>query len=135
MFGQTMHNRPSRFLDEISDQDLQDRPSSRWMAADAWTRDEPGMGGSAAASSLQRTQRPAVSRPAVGSRRSVGAASPAAGAPVPQFTKGQSVRHNAFGQGMILSVTPMGGDALLEIAFESVGTKRLMAKSAAKFMK
>ena len=44
------------------------------------------------------------------------------------------VRHKAFGQGMILSVQKMGGDALVEIAFDNVGTKRLMLKSAADHM-
>ena len=29
----------------------------------------------------------------------------------------------------------MGGDALVEIAFDTVGTKRLMLKSAAQYMK
>lgn len=38
--------------------------------------------------------------------------------------------HKAFGDGLIVSVKPMGGDALLEIAFDQKGTKRLMAKSA-----
>jgi DNA helicase-2/ATP-dependent DNA helicase PcrA len=36
---------------------------------------------------------------------------------------------------MVLSVQPMGGDALVEIAFDSVGTKRLMLKAAAAHMK
>ena len=40
----------------------------------------------------------------------------------------------AFGDGLIVSVKPMGGDALLEIAFDQKGTKRLMAKSAGQFM-
>ena len=42
--------------------------------------------------------------------------------------------HKAFGKGMVLSVQPMGGDALIEIAFDSVGTKRLMLRSAAQHM-
>ena len=45
------------------------------------------------------------------------------------------VTHDAFGQGMVISVTPMGGDALLEIAFDNVGTKRLMYKSASTHLK
>ena len=36
---------------------------------------------------------------------------------------------------MVLSVTPTGGDALLEIAFDQQGTKRLMANYAAAHMK
>ena len=37
--------------------------------------------------------------------------------------------------GLVLSVQKMGGDALVEIAFDSVGTKKLMLKSAAQYMK
>ena len=44
------------------------------------------------------------------------------------------VVHKAFGKGMILSVTPVGGDALMEIAFDNVGTKKLMLKSASQYM-
>ena len=44
------------------------------------------------------------------------------------------MQHKAFGKGMVLSVQKMGGDALLEIAFDNVGTKRLMLKSAAAHM-
>ena len=47
---------------------------------------------------------------------------------------GDQVEHKAFGHGMITSCRPMGGDVLLEITFDKVGTKRLMAKSAMKFM-
>ena len=45
------------------------------------------------------------------------------------------IRHAAFGRGMILSVMRMGGDALLEIAFDDVGTKKLRAKAASAHMK
>ncbi|MBO5908782.1 MAG: hypothetical protein J6Q67_03245, partial [Clostridia bacterium] len=40
---------------------------------------------------------------------------------------GQQVEHKTFGKGMILKVTPMGNDTLLEIAFDTVGTKKIMA--------
>ena len=43
------------------------------------------------------------------------------------YVAGQRVRHKTFGDGMVLSVAPMGGDTLLEIAFDTVGTKKLMA--------
>ena len=36
---------------------------------------------------------------------------------------------------MVLSVIKMGGDALLEIAFDDIGTKKLMAKTASAHMK
>ena len=62
-------------------------------------------------------------------------------APAPQKTvvldvsKGDMVEHTAFGKGLVLSVLKMSGDALLEIAFDQVGTKKLMAKAAGAHMK
>ena len=43
------------------------------------------------------------------------------------FTAGQRVHHKTFGDGLIITVTPMAGDSMLEIAFDTVGTKKLMA--------
>ena len=43
---------------------------------------------------------------------------------------GDTVRHVTFGIGVVLTVRPMGGDTLYEIAFEKVGTKKLMATYA-----
>ena len=52
-----------------------------------------------------------------------------------EVNKGDMVSHAAFGRGMVLSVMKMGGDALLEIAFDDIGTKKLMAKTASAHMK
>ena len=52
-----------------------------------------------------------------------------------ELNKGDMVQHKAFGKGMVLSVVKMGGDALLEIAFDQIGTKKLMAKTASAHMK
>lgn len=54
---------------------------------------------------------------------------------VVDYKQGDMVQHGAFGKGMVLSVMKMGGDALLEIAFDEIGTKRLMAKTASAHMK
>lgn len=54
---------------------------------------------------------------------------------IPEYSKGDTVKHTAFGKGLVLSVMKMGGDALLEIAFDEVGTKKLMAKTACAHMK
>ena len=43
--------------------------------------------------------------------------------------------HDAFGKGMVLSVRPMGNDALIEVAFDKVGTKKLMLKAAGSHLK
>ena len=72
-----------------------------------------------------KSVRPIADRPASGYT------APASAAPSLQLQKGDSVEHKAFGRGMVLSVQKMGGDALVEIAFDNVGTKRLMLKSAA----
>ncbi len=53
----------------------------------------------------------------------------------PELNKGDMVEHSAFGRGMVLSVLKMANDALLEIAFDERGTKKLMAKAAAPHLK
>ena len=45
------------------------------------------------------------------------------------------LEHKAFGRGMVLSAQRVGGDTLVEIAFDGVGTKRLMLKFTAQLMK
>ena len=60
---------------------------------------------------------------------------PAAEASYLELNKGDMVLHAAFGRGLVLSVMKMGGDALLEIAFDDIGTKKLMAKTASAHMK
>ena len=46
------------------------------------------------------------------------------------YNVGDTVRHKTFGTGLILSVSPMGNDNLLEVAFDRAGTKKLMANFA-----
>jgi len=46
------------------------------------------------------------------------------------FKKGDLVQHKKFGKGMVISVKPTGGDHLVEILFDNVGTKNLMASIA-----
>ena len=47
------------------------------------------------------------------------------------FIIGEEVVHRVFGKGMIVSLRPMGNDTLMEIAFEKVGTKKIMANMGA----
>jgi len=51
-------------------------------------------------------------------------------APADTFAAGDRIRHMTFGEGTVLSVKPMGADILYEIAFDSAGTKKLMATYA-----
>ena len=64
------------------------------------------------------------------------ATTPSAGkAPAILLNKGDMVQHTAFGKGMVLSVLKMGGDAMLEIAFDKIGTKKLMLNAAAAHLR
>ena len=55
-------------------------------------------------------------------------------AALPDYRKGDVIRHSVFGRGVIASTSPAGGDALLEIVFDDVGTKRMMLKTAARYL-
>lgn len=46
------------------------------------------------------------------------------------FNKGDRVEHRKFGEGTVLSVKQFGSDAILEIDFDSIGHKQLMAAFA-----
>jgi DNA helicase-2/ATP-dependent DNA helicase PcrA len=46
------------------------------------------------------------------------------------FADGERVRHKIFGEGTVIDVNAMGGDYLLEIMFDKVGTKKIMANFA-----
>ena len=154
LFGRTSSNLPSRFLEEIPEEYLRregrrtpapaDDAGGYWSAPDRPERSaRPGGTGYAARGSYPSSSgRSGGYGAGVSAGRSAGTGmgyaahrSAAAGAPAEQFRKGDMVEHTAFGAGMVLSVQPMGGDALLEIAFDRVGTKRLMRNAAAKHMK
>ncbi|MBQ2274316.1 MAG: UvrD-helicase domain-containing protein [Clostridia bacterium] len=55
---------------------------------------------------------------------------PKPAAPSLECSVGMRVRHKTFGEGMVLSITPMGNDTLIEVAFDTVGTKKLMSNFA-----
>ncbi len=46
------------------------------------------------------------------------------------LSAGDAVSHPMFGKGLILSATKMGADTLYEVAFDTVGTKKLMGTFA-----
>ncbi len=143
LYGRTSANLPSRFVEEIPAERMERggrTRSRRPMFGDSdWSGEERNariMGVQEERGFSQVPRRPAAST-AGRQRSSVVYRQPAKkpqARPLPQLRKGDMVRHTAFGSGMVLSVQPMGGDALLEIAFDNVGTKKLMLKAAAQFM-
>ena len=123
MYGQTRYSRPSQFLEEIPGQYLDSNVTK--------TRSEQAE--EQQAKTFEHTAQPFRSRRAF----DVSARPAKAKATIQAIDLkcGDMVNHKAFGRGMITSCKPMGGDMLLEITFDRVGTKRLMAKSAMQFMK
>ncbi len=112
LYGHTTVNRPSRFLSEIPPELLIEQRAEQPRAC-----------------SVAMSPRPTAPR------RTIDSFATKPKAVLLDFNKGDMVRHDAFGNGMILSVLKMGNDAMLEIAFDQVGTKRLMACAAAPRMK
>ena len=152
LFGRTSANRPSRFVEEIPPEHLErsgktflSDSAGDWGGVPSRTSGFDGYAGRPAYGEAAQGGRGAYGRrPAYGAGYSAGGgghsaygagrtAAPESG-PAIQLSKGDTVRHKAFGRGMVLSVQAMGGDALVEIAFDNVGTKRLMLKSAAAYL-
>ncbi len=112
LYGRTCAAMASRFLKELPENEIQRKGS--YTPAQRTPRYEP-------AANI-RYQLPKLQTSAQNT-------------PYLDLNKGDMVQHTAFGRGMVLSVLKMGGDALLEIAFDQKGTKKLMAKSACAHMK
>ena len=47
---------------------------------------------------------------------------------------GDRINHRGFGDGVVVKMTPMAGDVLMEINFANVGTKRLMLRAASRLI-
>ena len=151
LFGHTSSNLPSRFIREIPDSLLERSGHTVGLGSEDWDSAPGGfaaprfgsLAGTAQAASDGTSESPhrrelprkPPRKPPVEPSVAGGYTPPAgAGTPAPDFRKGDMVRHKVFGRGMVVSVQKMGGDALLEIAFDNVGTKRLMARTAAQHM-
>ena len=146
LYGRTTPCMPSRFLNEIPEENMEwlSKPRPR---SESWEERDSDYGDRGYGSSYggygQRSAAPVVTHrepaePKAGALRSAAGASkaaPKAAAPRMQIQAGETVEHDAFGRGLVLSVRAMGGDALVEVAFDSVGTKKLMLKMAAQHLK
>jgi DNA helicase-2/ATP-dependent DNA helicase PcrA len=115
LYGNTQYRRPSRFFDAELPASLKDtgRPVAPPPKQSAFFR--PKTDG------LSRE----FSRPTAASVAPVYTKKSSA-----LLAAGDRVRHVTFGEGEILSVRPMGGDALYEVRFASGTVKKLMATYA-----
>lgn len=130
LYGQTSRNMPSRFLREIpssviDDQSVVARRSTgfttpRTAYANA-SRNELGHSSHNKIGSYTQSS---------SSAHKFGQAGNGAQKNNIDFKVGDTVSHKSFGTGTVLTVTPMGGDMLLEVAFDKAGTKKMMANYA-----
>ena len=127
LYGRTSAAMSSRFLREIPESCIRRQGGFRRAeyTPNSYNRYSDGSG-YGTRMPVQEQKRPTELKP-LETRK----ASPA----MIDFNKGDMVKHAAFGRGLVLSVMTMGGDALLEIAFDDIGTKKLMAKTASQHMK
>ena len=122
IYGRTTSSLPSRFLKEIPEECIQRKGGFR-----------PAQ--TAASGSYERGYSSYHTRPKTHYHSESSMLSAKQAAPMLELKQGDMVMHHAFGRGMVLTVREMGGDALLEIAFDDIGTKKLMAKTASAFLK
>lgn len=124
LYGRTNASLPSRFLREIPEDIVVRKGGYHSQARQNYGYVSAEYPRTAVASPTQRS-----------SYHSAYTSQPQAKQNYLELNKGDMVLHTAFGKGMVLSVMKMGGDALLEIAFDQIGTKKLMAKTASAHMK
>lgn len=126
IYGRTQFSKPSRFIEEIPKDLLDSNISERHRQQQAALEAAEQVYQKRTAFSVSQAYRTAAA-----AERKI--ARPQ-GSEVPAVRVGDRVRHKAFGDGLIVSAKPLGNDMLIEIAFDTKGTKRLMAKSAMQFM-
>ncbi len=114
LFGQTQHNVTSRFIKEIGRELIIKNDN----AAAVKSRIEESDNTVTEVRSYSLQQQLAREKRQTGVKETA------------TYEVGERVAHSIFGEGTILSVKPMANDSMLEIAFEKVGTKKIMANYA-----
>ena len=143
IYGNTSITRPSRFISEIPEELVDSNLNSPQQTFYGGFSSQSGYSsgysggfgsrqtGNASVDSRYRNQKPSTT--AQGFSRG-GFSKPSENKkaePVNlDYKVGDMVEHKTFGQGLIVSAKSVGGDMVLEIAFDSCGTKKIMAKMA-----
>ena len=129
IFGSTNRNAPSRFLKEIPQEFCEIKNTTGYYGTVkhdySYDYSSSGFIGNSSFSSFgKKTEKlPTM-------RNSFATATTKTNSTNNIYKVGMQVTHKTFGTGLILSVTPTGGDYMLEIAFDKVGTKKIMANYA-----
>lgn len=125
LFGSTKYNPPSRFISEIP-QDLLEKTGEQIRRSEGGF----GFGGATRTYSTPTGSSSSIPQKQAPSRGFSASPMPAHEKNTVQFNPGDTVIHKAYGEGVVLSAKPMGNDTLLEIAFTTSGTKKIMANYA-----
>ena len=119
LFGMTMRNLPSQFLKEIDSNLIAVEKKQRPFGQKA----------------VSRAPEPVQSMFLQRQMTTQKAAKPSPSGTI-DLRVGDRIRHKTFGEGTILAMEKMGNDTMLEIGFDLVGTKKIMANFArSKFQK
>ena len=119
LFGMTMRNLPSQFLKEIDSSLIAVEKKQRPFGQKA----------------VSRAPEPVQSMFLQRQMTAQKLAKPSPSGTI-DLRVGDRIRHKTFGEGTILSMEKMGNDTMLEIGFDLVGTKKIMANFArSKFQK
>ena len=148
IFGQTRRNRPSRFLEEIDPDLLEEAESpaiarhslgsfgsfggsAHFQGGHAFGGTQGGRQWGAGGWGGQGKSGGAAGTGPFGGP-TVGRAAPAAPAAGTKrsYKPGDKVEHKVFGRGVVLKATPAAGDTIVEIQFEKAGVKKTMANYA-----
>lgn len=140
MYGRTQRNTPSRFVREIPDT-LKEKIDNCFMHASYDDDDfsfrsnrdyaptkssfSSNFGGFSGSYSSVKKSEPMFKSSAVVSSKPETAQSSSL-----SYKVGDTVIHRVFGEGLVVSMTPMANDVLVEISFDRVGTKKIMANFA-----
>lgn len=130
LYGQTSRNMPSRFLREIPSSVIDDQSVVARRSTGFTSAHSGFSSGARGGSSYTSSSKIGSARQSSNSAHKFGQAGNAAQKSNVDYKVGDTVSHKSFGTGIILTITPMGGDMLLEVAFDKAGTKKMMANYA-----
>ncbi|MDR1563853.1 MAG: UvrD-helicase domain-containing protein [Oscillospiraceae bacterium] len=121
LYGSTSRNRLSQFAREIPDELLEVTAIKRYYREESEEELKAPPSWQEKKAQSQAAQQRGVSLGMSGAGAKTQSAS---------YKAGETVEHSVFGTGVIMSASPMGNDTMLEIAFDKVGTKKVMANFA-----
>ena len=114
LFGSTSFNKQSRFVDELPKSAITVKSEQSEQTESIRSHSSQPKTQNSFAAQLEKMKH----------------GTSASGSGALSFGIGDRVSHNVFGEGTVLNATKMSNDVMLEISFDKVGTKKIMAAFA-----